>query len=168
MESPHWFEPDDAGGEVLRESRQRLLWQAYDVFELATVLTDLHEGVYVSREPLAVPGHEDAVSILLTRDGERPFIDETDKEYIKLYFVRADFINDEPREAEFEDGLMWIEEYRQGDMRRYLLTEQSFEQYQTENEMGSMGADSADRPTEATELRRFRERLERFQLTPHK
>lgn len=169
MESFNWPQPEyGAGDEVLRESRQRLLSQAQDSFEMASALTDMHEGVYVSREPLAVAGHEDALSILLTRDGERPFVDEEDKEYIKLYFMQAEFRNDDTPEPKVEDDLVWVEEHRGQKKQRYLLTEYSFQPYLGEVEHQSDGEYSTDTSSEASELRRFRERLDRFKLTPYK
>ena len=168
MENPSWHEPEhNAGDEVLRESRRRLLGKAQDAFEMASVLTEMSEGVYVSREPLAVDGHEDAVSIMLTRDGERPFVDDEGKEYIKLFFMQADFRNEDTPSLSIEDDLVWIEEYREKTRRRYLLTEHAFDPYVEEVDKSRI-PHSVETGSEAGQLRRFRERLERFRLTPYK
>ncbi len=157
------------GDEVLRQKRREMLDLAHDALKKASSKTERHEGVYLSREPLAIGGHEDAFSLLLTRDGERPFVDEwEDKEYIKLFFIPdyEQYLQDELYEA--EKSVVWVEEHSQNNQRQYVLTEHGFQPYAAKIDDLREDFYSISSKPEMGELRRFHERLDRFKLTPFK
>jgi hypothetical protein len=170
MEMPRYPE-QDPGSEVLAAQREQLLARTAAVFKAAEQLDTEYPETYVLRYPLEVPDVDEVIGIMLTEDGRRPFIDETDKEYVMLFRPL--------QEQYFEQSdlpTVWIRERRrwvqnQGSERRYeerpyILNELGFQLYARDVEDLREDISTVGGKTEATEIRRMDERIQRFRLTP--
>lgn len=96
--------------DLLRDMRERIIRDAYEKFDDATVREAEEEEAYLQFAPLDTPS-DDILALLLTRDGERPFSgEEKEKEQVYLYFP-----------SEHID-LIWIEHIKDGIHEKFTLT----------------------------------------------
>lgn len=153
--------------ELLKLARDGIIQLAYSRLDDAVEREANEEIVYYSHVATNTPD-EEALAILLTRDGIRPFQEEVnDKEQIIIYYPQSTV------------ETIWLEHVREGDRDRYLLDRNGLS-YQEE----SILADEPEVEVEPTEediveleipknpmsemarLSVLREKIDRFLLTP--
>lgn len=170
METPDFRPEQDASQEHkhMRNMRKRFLDETAEVFHRAQVEEISSGMIYTRREPLAVQGFEEVISIMLTPDGARPLTNKN-KEHIMIYLP---FIEEDIPEASMNETV-WIKDCRElgggeYEERRYVLTEKEGLQPEARNEDELREDTIAARggQTEATQIWELKERLDQFMLTP--
>lgn len=150
---------------ILESMRESILRAAYEKFDDAMAKEAEERRVYVMEAPVDTPS-EDVLAIMLTKDGVKPFVEESQtKEQLILYF---------PSDIH---GLIWIEHIRDGMNDKFSLDKFGLEPYSeaedlldadwmTEQQTAEPEAVTINMPVSAqARLSMLREKVERFQLT---
>ena len=156
--------------EVLRLAREGIVRYAYGRLDEAMALEAEQERVYVMDAVVDIPD-EEALAVMLTRDGVRPFREEAkDKEQIILYFISS------------STERIWIEHIREGEHSQFSLDSHSLNHQEEVDEpaydaLPHLESEASDQDTEdlikiknpvsdMARLSVLREKIERFLLTP--
>ena len=151
---------------LLRSKRERLLNTSDSLFERATAYHTFGEGVYLQDEPALIAGLEEVESLMLTRDGERPFQEES-KEYLKLLRPRLspEFL-EEVGDAAME-RIVWVCGYPRY-QQPHRLTPEQFQPEPNTLEDLRYDVQSLHGRSQTEQLNWLQERMERYLLTPYK
>lgn len=169
FESNHDIFASLEGEEVLRLAREAIVQLGYDRLDEAMALEAEEQRVYIMDAVIDIP-EEEALAVMLTRDGERPYKDEaSDKEQIILYFIAS------------STEKLWIEHIKEGEHSRFTLDSESLS-YQDDTvdvpqdmphlqleptEEDILFVVNVEHPvSDMARLSLLREKIERFQLTP--
>lgn len=167
FESNHEVVASIEGEELLRLTREGIIQLAYSRLDDAMELEAEGEHVYFSHVATDAPD-EEALVIMLTKDGVRPFQEElNDKEQIILYFP--------PSTIE----TIWVDHIRDGDSDRFTLDSHALSYQATISD--EVSSEPEIEPTvedfeklempqkplsDMARLSVLREKIERFLLTP--
>lgn len=167
FESNHEVVSAVEGEELLRLTREGIIQLAYTRLDDAMALEAEGEHIYFSHVATNAPD-EEALVIMLTKDGVRPFQEESNnKEQIILYFP--------PSTLE----TIWVEHIREGDSDKFTLDSHALSYQDTNIDVVTL--DQEIEPTvedfekiempkkplsDMARLSVLREKIERFLLTP--